>query len=138
MNPREVYDQALHHVSQKRTNMRTGDNSGDSLIVNTFIEGLERMIGECGIDLKKITLFNINFPAEHVNQIIMEKCIEMGISTDAFYSKLDDYGYSGAPMVLITMDKLLKEKKLKENDQILSFVLEVSKVIQAGFLLKQY
>jgi 3-oxoacyl-[acyl-carrier-protein] synthase III len=138
MNPQEEYNQALHHVTQTRTNMRTDDDSGDSLIVNTFIAGLERMVAQCHIDLGKITLFNINFPAEHVNEAIMEKCIEKGIAAGAFYSKLDDYGYSGAPMALITMDKLLKEENLKANDQILSFVLEVSKIMQAGFLLKHY
>ena len=138
MNPLEVYNKGLHHIAQKRTNMRTDDDTGESLIVNTFIQGLERMIGQYEIDLKRITVFNINFPAEHVNQFIMEKCIGMGVSPDAFYSKLDEYGYSGSPMVLITMDKLLREEKLKENDLILSFVLEVSKIIQAGFLLKQY
>ena len=138
MNPQEEYNQALHHIAQRSTNMRTDDNSGDVLIVNTFIEGLKRMVKQCNIDLGKITLFNINFPAEHVNQAIMEKCIEMGIAADAFYSKLGDYGYSGAPMALITIDKLLKEEKLKENDQILSFVLEVSKIMQAGFLLKHH
>ncbi len=138
MNPLEVYNKGLHHIAQRRTNMRTDDNSGESLIVNTFIQGLKRMIEQYDIDLKRITVFNINFPAEHVNQFIMEKCIDMGVSPGAFYSKLDEYGYSGSPMVLITMDKLLREEKLKENDQILSFVLEVSKIIQAGFLLKQY
>ncbi|HEX3028923.1 MAG TPA: hypothetical protein VHT34_06395 [Clostridia bacterium] len=91
-----------------------------------------------GFRLEDTTYFQINFPAKHVYDLMKEKCSGAGIPENAYYSKLDSFGYAGPPMVLISMDYLLSEKKLKPGDQIISFVTEVSKVMQAGFMLKCY
>jgi 3-oxoacyl-[acyl-carrier-protein] synthase III len=45
-------------------------------------------------------------------------------------------GYAGPPMAFICLDKMIREEKLEKSDLILSFVTEVSKFMQAGFLLE--
>jgi 3-oxoacyl-[acyl-carrier-protein] synthase III len=45
-------------------------------------------------------------------------------------------GYIGPPMAIVSIDRMLREEQFNRGDLILSFVTEVSKFMQAGFLLK--
>lgn len=137
MNPLEVYKKGLHHMVQKGTTILEGEEKGH-MLSNAFMEGLDRMAKMFDIDLKKTTYFQINLPTQHVFDLIKEKCTKLGMPEDVYYTKLRDYGYVGPPMVLITMDRLFKEESIKPGDQIISFVTEVSKVMQGGFMIKCY
>ena len=68
--------------------------------------------------------------------MIIEECEELGISKEKLYTKMSGLGYSGPPMALISLDRILREEKLKNGDLILSFVTEVSKFMQAGYLME--
>ena len=73
---------------------------------------------------------------ENITELVMEECQSLGISGDSLYSKMSAMGYIGPPMALLCLDKIKKEEKLKNNDLILSFVTEVSKFMQAGYVIR--
>ncbi|HEX3027867.1 MAG TPA: 3-oxoacyl-ACP synthase III family protein [Clostridia bacterium] len=139
MNPLEAYENGLHHIVQEGVSMSTpeGEERG-KLIYNSFAEGLKRMASMFDVDLTKTTYFQINLPARHIYDLIKEKCVSYGIPESSFYMKLSDNGYPGPPAALITMDMLFREENLKPGDQIISFVTEVSKMMQGGFVMKHY
>jgi 3-oxoacyl-[acyl-carrier-protein] synthase III len=137
LNPIEVYEKGLHHIIQSGTSMQDTEERYH-LLSTVFMEGLDRMAKQFDIDLTKTTYFQINIPSKHVYDFIKEKCTSIGVPEDAYYAKLGDYGYAGAPMVLITMDKLFTEENLKPGEQILTFVTEVSKIMQGGFMFRHY
>lgn len=136
MNPLTVYEKGLHHINQARTTFENSER--DNFLADAFVKGLGRMRDKYGIKLEDTTYFQINFPAKHVYDLIKEKCSDISIPENSYYTKLDSYGYAGPAMVLISIDCLLAEKTLKPGDQIISFVTEVSKIMQAGFMLKCY
>lgn len=137
LNPMEVYEKGLHHLVQKKATIVENEEK-DNMLVTVFMEGLGRMARMFDIDLEKTTFFQINFPARHVFDLIKEKCCSIGIPEDAYYTRLRECGYVGPPMVLISMDQLLREEELKPCDQIISFVTEVSKIMQAGFVIRSH
>ena len=65
----------------------------------------------------------------------MEEFEKIGISKSVFYSKLDEIGYSGPPMALICLDNIIREEQLDKGDLVASFVTEVSKFMQAGYVV---
>ena len=61
---------------------------------------------------------------------------ELGIPRDALYTRLDEEGYSGPPMPLICLDRIVREETLQPGDRVVSFVTEVSKFMQAGYSVR--
>lgn len=132
MNPREEYDLGLHHLRQRfRNALSTGvfQEEGGSV----FFNGFRRMLERGSIPVEKIKFFQINMPAKHIVESVMDECEAFGIPRSSFYSKLNTLGYCGPPMVLICLDKIIREETLAPGDRIVSFVTEVSKFMQAGY-----
>jgi 3-oxoacyl-[acyl-carrier-protein] synthase III len=96
------------------------------------------MLEKYPIDLNELKYFQVNFPSKHISELIMDECDELGISRDTLYTKMSSMGYAGPPMALISIDKIISEEKINPNNLILSFVTEVSKFMQAGYVLKYY
>uniref|UniRef100_UPI000ABEA4D0 hypothetical protein n=1 Tax=Clostridium sp. NkU-1 TaxID=1095009 RepID=UPI000ABEA4D0 len=92
---------------------------------------------EKNIDLKDLKHFVVNMPSKFVRELIIEECLGLGIRKDQFYSAIEDVGYAGPPAALISIDNLLKEHTYESGDLIFSFVMEVSKFMQAGFTLRK-
>lgn len=135
MNPRDEYDQGRHHLRQVfRNSLSTSvfQEEGGSI----FLNGFKRMIARGKIPVDKIKLFQVNLPAKHIVDSIVEECQTLGISPSVFYTKLDELGYCGPPMAMICLDKIIREEKLSHEDRIVSFVTEVSKFMQAGYSIK--
>jgi 3-oxoacyl-[acyl-carrier-protein] synthase III len=68
----------------------------------------------------------------------MDECSELGIDPATLYSKMSTMGYIGPPMALLCLDRIRKEEKLEKGDVIMSFVTEVSKFMQAGYVLEYH
>lgn len=135
MNPLEEFSSGAHHLRQKFRN----ELSTDVFIEpdgSVFIKGLKRMLAQAGVEANTITCFQINMPARHITDSIMDECERIGISRDRFYTRLDSLGYAGPPMVFIALDRLLKERRFTGGDRVASFVTEVSKFMQAGYILQ--
>ncbi len=131
INPRDEYEQGLHHLSQmfnEQLREHFYEEEG-----SVFYQGLKRMLTRYPIDIRKIRFFQINFPSRHISEIVLEESANLGIPRDAFYSKMASMGYVGPPMVFICMDKIMREESMEKGDLVLSFVTEVSKFMQAGF-----
>jgi 3-oxoacyl-[acyl-carrier-protein] synthase III len=132
MPPNKEFGQARHHLRQKFRNalstpvFREKDGS-------VFFSGLRRMLAKGNIPIDKIKLLQVNMPTKHIIESIMDECITIGIPETALYSRLNDLGYCGPPMVFICLDKIIREEKLAKEDRIVSFVTEVSKFMQAGY-----
>lgn len=77
-------------------------------------------------------------PSKFVRQIIIDECIQLGIPREKFFSAIEDIGYSGPPAAIISIDRLLEQQTFNDNDLIVSFVMEVSKFMQAGFSLRYF
>ena len=45
-------------------------------------------------------------------------------------------GYPGPPMAFICLDQIMRHEPLAKGDLVLSFVTEVSKFMQAGYILE--
>ena len=110
-----------------------GDETGRSI----FCSGVERMVKKYQIDVSKLKFFQINMPSKHIVETILEECEKyIAIPRSTVYTKISNMGYAGPPAAFICLDKILREEKLNNGDLILSFVLEVSKFMQAGFTMR--
>lgn len=136
MNPKEEYVLGYHHLSQMfNEQLRTHFHDADGSV---FLKGLKRMLNKYPIDLNELKYFQVNFPSKHISELIMDECDELGIDRKTLYTKMSSMGYAGPPMAFISIDKIITEEKLDANDIILSFVTEVSKFMQAGYVIKNY
>lgn len=136
MNPCEEYEKGLHHLAQMfNDNLSSLFNEADGSV---FIKGLKRMLNNYPIDTGKIKFFQVNFPSKHISELIMDECRVLGIARQTLYSKISTMGYVGPPMVFLCLDKIIQEEELQEGDILLSFVTEVSKFMQAGFVCRCY
>jgi 3-oxoacyl-[acyl-carrier-protein] synthase III len=135
LNPKIEFEKGLHHLKQSFGNslaegvFQEGENS-------VFFAGFKRMLAEGSCKLEDIKLFQINLPAKHIADSVKDEFRTLGMPASCFYSKLDEIGYSGPPMALICLDKIIREEHLKTGDKVASFVTEVSKFMQAGYVVQ--
>lgn len=135
MNPKKEFESGYHHLSQLfQEELRANFHDPDGSV---FVKGLRRMLTRHPVDLKKIRFFQVNFPSKHISGLVMDECEALGIDRETLYTKMQTMGYIGPPMALLCLDKIRKEEHLIPGDIILSFVTEVSKFMQAGYILKQ-
>ncbi len=136
MNPAEEYENAFHHLAQMfNDNLRElFHEEGGSV----FIKGLKRMLKNYPLDVNSIRFFQVNFPSKHISEMIMDECEELGINRNTLYTKMSSMGYMGPPMVFACIDKIRREEEFASGDILLSFVTEVSKFMQAGFVCRYY
>lgn len=136
MNPREEYELGYHHLAQMfQDELSRNFHEKDGSI---FLNGLRRMLAEHPVDPSSIRFFQVNFPSRHISELIMDECTSLGIPRESLYTKMSTMGYIGPPMALLCLDQIRREEKLRNGDTILSFVTEVSKFMQAGYILRQY
>lgn len=134
MNPKDEFEQGRHHLKQLfQEELRNHFHDADGTV---FYKGLKRMVEKHEINLAKLRYFQINFPSKHISELIIEECEQLGISRSSLYTKMASMGYAGPPMAYICLDKIKKEEPLLPGDLVLSFVTEVSKFMQGGFLLE--
>jgi 3-oxoacyl-[acyl-carrier-protein] synthase III len=136
MNPKDEYELGYHHLAQM-FNEQLRDHFHDS-DGSVFLKGLKRMLNKYPVKLNDLKYFQVNFPSKHISELVMDECEELGINRNTLYSKMASMGYAGPPMAFISIDKIISEEKLNPKDLILSFVTEVSKFMQAGYVLKYY
>jgi 3-oxoacyl-[acyl-carrier-protein] synthase III len=137
LNPKEEFAAGLHHLRQQFRNSLSTDvfqEEGGSI----FFNGFHRMLDKSQIPLESIKLFQVNLPAKHIAESVIEEFQQQGVERGAFYTKLDEVGYSGPPMALICLDKIVREESFNNSDRIASFVTEVSKFMQAGYVVKYH
>jgi len=134
LNPKEEYELGYHHLRQRfRNALATSDfQEPDGSI---FLKGFQRMMAESSAAIDDIRTFQINLPTKHIVDSIKEEFLQMGIEGSVFYSKLDQLGYCGPPMAFICLDKIIREEQFNSGDCVVSFVTEVSKFMQAGYVL---
>jgi 3-oxoacyl-[acyl-carrier-protein] synthase-3 len=136
MNPREEFEKGYHHLAQKfQEELSANFHDPDGSI---FLKGLKRMITKYEIDLSMLRFFQVNFPSKHITELVLDECESLGISRNSLYSKMSSMGYIGPPMALLCIDKIKKEENLNPGDILLSFVTEVSKFMQAGYIIRYY
>jgi 3-oxoacyl-[acyl-carrier-protein] synthase III len=134
MNPKEEYDLGYHHLSQMfQDELRNNFHEPGGSV---FFHGLQRFLQLYPIDVAKLKYFQVNFPSKHISEMIIEECAALGITSDKLFTRLSNLGYPGPPMAFICLDEILRNEKLAEGDLILSFVTEVSKFMQAGYVMK--
>jgi len=136
MNPRKEFELGYHHLSQMfNENLGIHFNETDGSI---FFKGLKRMLELFPVNKENIRFFQVNFPSKHISEMIMDECEGIGINRKSLYTRMSSMGYIGPPMVFACLDKIRKEEKLFPDDIVLSFVTEVSKFMQAGFICRFY
>ena len=134
MNPKEEFEKGYHHLAQLfQEELRAAFHDPDGSV---FLKGLTRMISKYGINLSTLRFFQVNFPSKHITELVMDECQSLGIPRSTLYSKMSTMGYIGPPMALLCLDRIKKEEKLNVGDTILSFVTEVSKFMQAGYVIR--
>ena len=135
MNPKEEFEKGAHHLAQMfNEQLRVHFHDADGSV---FYKGLKRFIERFPFDVSKVRFFQVNFPSKHISEMIIEECETLGIRKETLYSKMSGMGYAGPPMVLICLDKIIREEPIEKGDIILSFVTEVSKFMQAGFWVEK-
>jgi 3-oxoacyl-[acyl-carrier-protein] synthase III len=135
LNPVEEYERGLHHLRQRFRNSLSTDvfqEEGGSI----FLHGFERMIAESGVDPSTIAHMQVNLPARHIAESVADELAAKGIPKERIYTRLRDLGYPGPPMALICLDHILREERLAPGERIASFVTEVSKFMQAGYVVR--
>jgi 3-oxoacyl-[acyl-carrier-protein] synthase III len=135
VNALEAYNNGYHHMSQMfkdEVRIHMLDKNGRTVFTN----GIQRMLDKYNIDISRLRFFQLNMPTKHIVEIILNECEDvLGIPRAALYTKVSKMGYPGPPAALICLDKIKREEQLNRDDMLLSFVVEVSKFIQAGFTL---
>jgi 3-oxoacyl-[acyl-carrier-protein] synthase III len=134
MNPKKEFELGWHHLAQMFQEELSANfhEPGGSV----FLKGLKRMMDIYRLDLSNLRFFQVNFPSKHITELIMDECQSLGIQRETLYTKMSTMGYIGPPMALLCLDKIKKEEKLNHSDLILSFVTEVSKFMQAGYVIR--
>ncbi len=135
INPKEEYDKGLHHLRQRFRNSLSTEVFQEPN-GSIFFNGFERMRQEANLDLNSVKVFQINLPSKHIADSVKDEFEKIGMTRSVFYSKLDELGYSGPPMALICLDKIVREEPLSTGDRVVSFVTEVSKFMQAGYIIR--
>jgi 3-oxoacyl-[acyl-carrier-protein] synthase III len=136
MNPREEFEGGYHHLAQMfQEELRNNFHDPDGSV---FLKGIKRMLDRYPVEIDKIKYFQVNFPSKHISELIMDECAEIGINRETLYSKMSTMGYIGPPMAFLCLDKIIREEKLEHGDVILSFVTEVSKFMQGGYVVKKW
>ncbi len=134
-NPADDYKNGAHHVSQLYLDkMHSSAFEGNNKTI--FYNALKRMLELQNIDLSSLSHFVVNMPSKAIRETIMTECIELGVPLDKCYSAIEQIGYTGPPAALVSIDILLKNTTFKNGDLIYSFVMEVSKFLQAGFTIR--
>jgi 3-oxoacyl-[acyl-carrier-protein] synthase-3 len=135
MNPKDEFEQGRHHLKQQFRNALSTSvfQEPDGSI---FFKGFLRMLDKYPIPLDSIRFFQVNMPTKHIIDSIIEEFRKIGIPAESFYTKLDQLGYNGPPMALVSLDKIIREEKLEKGQRIVSFVTEVSKFMQAGYIVR--
>ena len=87
-------------------------------------------------DADAVRFFQVNFPSKHIAELVIGECESLGIPKEKLYSKMTSMGYIGPPMAFVSIDRMIQEETFNKGDLVLSFVTEVSKFMQAGFLLR--
>jgi 3-oxoacyl-[acyl-carrier-protein] synthase III len=133
MNPREEYEKGYHHLAQmfQEELRRNFHEEGGSV----FLHGLERMLKQYPLNADAVRFFQVNFPSKHISELVIDECSSLGIRPDSLYTRMSSMGYLGPPMAFVCLDQILREEHLSEGDLILSFVTEVSKFMQAGYVM---
>ncbi|HLR35319.1 MAG TPA: 3-oxoacyl-ACP synthase III family protein [Tissierellales bacterium] len=134
-NPVDEYNEGAHHIKQLYINV-LNEYAYEENERTIFFNALQRMLALKKIDINQLAAFVINMPSKSVIELIQEECKQIGIPKEIFFNTLSDIGYIGPPAGLVSIDRLLKSKKFKDGDLIMSFVMEVSKFMQAGFTLR--
>ncbi len=135
MNPAKEFELGYHHLAQMfQEELRANfHESGGSV----FIHGLERMLALHPIDPGRIKFFQVNFPSKHISELIMDECAVLGIDRKTLWTKMSSMGYIGPPMALLCLDRIRKEETFNPGDLVVSFVTEVSKFMQAGYVIEK-
>jgi len=137
VNPSQEYELGLHHLRQHfRNELATGvfQEQGGSV----FLKGLRRMLAQAGTPLDSIRWIQVNLPTRHIAEAVIDELAGLGIGRSRFYSRLDTLGYSGPPAAFICLDRILREERTAEGERIVSFVTEVSKFMQAGYIARRH
>ncbi|MEI8006220.1 MAG: 3-oxoacyl-ACP synthase [Bacteroidota bacterium] len=133
MNPKEEFEKGYHHLAQMfQEELRKNFHEPDGSV---FLNGLKRMLKQYPLDPGTIRYFQVNFPSKHISELVMDECMTLGIPSHTLYSKMSTMGYLGPPMAFLCLDRILKEETLNNGNVILSFVTEVSKFMQAGYVM---
>ena len=133
MNPKEEFEKGYHHLAQMfQEELRQNFHEPDGSV---FLNGLKRMLKQYPLDPETIKYFQVNFPSKHISELVMDECMTLGIPRHTLYSKMSTMGYLGPPMAFLCLDRILREETLNDRDVILSFVTEVSKFMQAGYVM---
>lgn len=136
VNPKEEYEKGLHHLRQNfRNELSTSVFQEENGSI--FFNGFNRMIKDAQLSLDTMAIFQVNLPSKHIVESIMDEFVNIGIDKSVFYSRLNDLGYCGPPMALISLDKIIREENVEKDKRVVSFVTEVSKFMQAGYILKR-
>lgn len=134
MNPKEEYEKGFHHLAQLfNDQLRVHFNEEGGSV---FYKGLQRMMKKYPFNPGDVRFFQVNFPSRHIAELVIEECESLGIPKEKLYTKMTSMGYIGPPMALVSIDRMMRDEQFNKGDLILSFVTEVSKFMQAGFLLK--
>lgn len=139
-NPVEAIAQGLHHVSQDFAQV-------SQIGPQFFVDGFIRFAAQLGLDprneatMDQISHVLVNLPSDHLLEAGMEDWqSRVGLSIEKlkerYYSTVAGRGYTGPAAVLITLDELMRSKKLSDNRFVLSLVTESSKWMNGGFLLR--
>jgi len=137
ISPRQEWDEARHHLRQNFANS-LGEGMFQEGGASIFLRGFQRMLARCPVPLESIRLFQVNLPTRHIVESVMDEFERLGLPRERFYTKLHELGYSGPPMALICLDRIVREERLRPGERVASFVTEVSKFMQAGYLLRAH
>jgi 3-oxoacyl-[acyl-carrier-protein] synthase III len=94
------------------------------------------MLDRDAVDPATIRFFQVNLPAKHIVESVLEECAAIGLRRGAFAAHLAELGYCGPPMALIGLDRIVRSERLAPGERIVSFVTEVSKFMQAGYAVR--
>jgi 3-oxoacyl-[acyl-carrier-protein] synthase III len=127
-----IYAAGCHHVRQ------------DAAAVNNrapkaLVEGLGRMLRTASIPAESITYFLLGIPGKHFITSDVRDFFRTTIGVEPVSSivpSIEDIGYCGGATVLVQLDRLVRAGSLCEGNVVAAYVIESSKWMSGGFVLR--
>ncbi|MDH5572944.1 MAG: 3-oxoacyl-ACP synthase [Gammaproteobacteria bacterium] len=133
----KIYDQGMHHTAQSFRQALNSEAFIDPVTKKSLMFcGIERMLKKFPTDVSKLEFLQINLPSKQVVLTLAGELKDLKIDADKLYTNMAEVGYSGPPAVFICVDSIFRNEDADDGRLVISFVTEVSKFMQAGFVLE--
>jgi len=132
MNPKEEFEKGYHHLAQMfQEELRNNFHETNGSV---FLNGLKRMLSEYPVDPAAIRFFQVNFLPVIFRNWSWRNALNLASRLKPYIQDIN-HGLPGPSNGFPLPGQDTQGRKTGGQDIVLSFVTEVSKFMQAGYVM---